>query len=130
MADPSAHVILDDIISKEPLGPAVREGDERWGDIVRWTLNVMINAEEYGVTKSNAKRMAKGTDNPEVNRMLGSEGELGAMLGLSKDFGLNVVSQVGNYGEVFDKYLAPLGLKRGLNALYKDGGLLYAPPMR
>ena len=128
--DPSAHVILSDIISKEPLGPAVREGDDRWADVVRWVLNVMINAEEYGVTSSNVDSLARGTDNPEINRMLGSEGDLGAMLGLSKDFGYQIIKQVGNYGEVYSEYLTPLGLARGLNNLYDEGGILYAPPMR
>jgi general L-amino acid transport system substrate-binding protein len=131
--DPSAHVILPEIISKEPLGPLVRHGDDQWGDIVRWTLNVMIIAEELGLNSGNVKEMAAGSDNPEISRMLGSEGSYGEMLGLSADWAANVIAQVGNYGEVFDKYIGPdtpIGLERGLNAQWTDGGLLYAPPYR
>ena len=131
--DPSAHVILPETISKEPLGPLVRQGDDKWADIARWTLALMINAEEYGVTQANVRELARGTDNPEINRMLGSEGGLGQMLGLSATWAVEVIAAVGNYGEVFDRYLGPgttLGLGRGLNALYKNGGILYAPPMR
>jgi len=130
---PADHVVLPEIISKEPLGPLVRHGDDQWGDVVRWTLNAMINAEEYGVTSANVDDLAKGSDNPEVNRLLGTEGDLGAMLGLDSKWAYNVVKQVGNYGEVFEKYIGaktPIGLERGVNAQYKDGGLIYAPPMR
>ncbi len=132
-ADPSAHIILPEIISKEPLGPLVRQGDDQWADVVRWTLNAMINAEEYGVDSSNVDQMAQGSDNPEVNRMLGSEGDLGSMIGLDKQWAYNVIKNVGNYGEVFEAYIGsdtPIGLERGLNAQYTDGGLIYAPPMR
>jgi general L-amino acid transport system substrate-binding protein len=130
---PADHVVLPEIISKEPLGPLVRQGDDQWGDVVRWTLNVMINAEEYGVTSANVDDMAKGSDNPEVNRLLGTEGDLGGMLGLDSKWAYNIIKQVGNYGEVFAKYIGsdtPIGLERGVNAQYKDGGLIYAPPMR
>ncbi len=130
---PSDHVILPEIISKEPLGPLVRQGDDQWGDVVRWTLNAMINAEEYGVTSANADDMATGSNNPEVKRLLGTEGDLGGMLGLDKKWAYNAIKQVGNYGEVFEKYIGantPIGLERGVNAQYKDGGLIYAPPMR
>jgi general L-amino acid transport system substrate-binding protein len=130
---PSDHVILPEIISKEPLGPLVRHGDDQWGDIVRWTLNLMISAEELGVTSANAEKMATSSENPEVKRMLGTEGDLGAMLGLNKDWGLKVISQVGNYGEVFDKFIGastPIGLERGLNAQWVNGGLIYSPPFR
>ena len=102
---PGDHVILPEIISKEPLGPLVRHGDHEWGDVVRWALNVLIIAEEKGVTAENAAKMAEGTNDPEINRMLGSEGEYGAMLGLSKDFGLKVIQVNGNYGEIFNKYI-------------------------
>ena len=131
--DPSAHVVLPEIISKEPLGPLVRQGDEKWSDIVRWTLNAMINAEEYGVTSANVDEMATGSNNPEVKRLLGTEGDLGGMLGLEKNWAHNIIKQVGNYGEVYDRYIGadtPIGLERGINALYTDGGLIYAPPMR
>jgi general L-amino acid transport system substrate-binding protein len=130
---PADHVILPEIISKEPLGPLVRHGDDQWGDIVRWTLNLLISAEELGVTSANAEKMATGSDNPEIKRMLGTEGDLGAMLGLDKDWGLKVISQVGNYGEVFDKFIGPntpIGLERGLNAQWVNGGLIYSPPFR
>ncbi len=131
---PADHIILPEIISKEPLGPLVRHGDPEWGDIVRWTFNAMVIAEELGVTSANVAELAAGpTDNPEVNRLLGTEGEYGAMLGLEKDWAVKVISQVGNYGEVFDRYIGestPVGLARGLNALYTKGGILYAAPFR
>ena len=132
-ADADAHMVFPEIISKEPLGPLVRQGDDQWADVARWTLNVLINAEEYGVTAANVDAKAKGTDNPEINRMLGSEGSLGEMLGLRATWAVDVIKAGGNYAEIFDRYLGsstPLGLERGLNALYNDGGLLYAPPMR
>ncbi len=131
--DADAHMVFPEIISKEPLGPLVRQGDDQWADIARWTLNALINAEEYGVTQANVDEMAKGTNNPEINRMLGSEGSLGAMLGLDKGWAIAAIKAGGNYGEIFDRFLGPatsIGLQRGLNALYRDGGILYAPPMR
>jgi general L-amino acid transport system substrate-binding protein len=131
--NPADHIILPEIISKEPLGPLVRHGDDQWGDIVRWSLNALILAEEYGVTSENVDEMAKGTDNPEINRLLGAEGNMGEMLGLDNKWAYNIVKQVGNYGEVFEKFIGsstPIGLERGLNAQYKDGGILYAPPAR
>ncbi|MGR3756962.1 MAG: amino acid ABC transporter substrate-binding protein [Tranquillimonas sp.] len=131
--DPSAHVILPEIISKEPLGPLVRHGDNEWGDVVRWTLNALIAAEEYGITSANVEELAAGTQNPEVNRILGTEGNLGEMLGLDKDWAKRAISARGNYGEIFERYIGestPIGLARGLNAQWTDGGLLYAPPFR
>ncbi|GAB4370481.1 MAG: amino acid ABC transporter substrate-binding protein [Kiloniellaceae bacterium] len=131
--NPADHIILPEIISKEPLGPLVREGDDQWADIVRWSLNAMIGAEEYGVNSGNVDEMAKGTDNPEINRLLGHEGNMGEMLGLDNKWAYNIVKQVGNYGEVFEKYIGtatPIGLERGINAQYKDGGLIYTPPFR
>ena len=130
---PGDHVILPEIISKEPLGPLVRHGDDQWGDIVRWVLNVLIIAEEMGVTQANVEQMAKGTEIPEINRMLGTEGKYGEMVGLSNDFGLRAIKAVGNYGEIFERYIGtntPIGLERGLNAQWTDGGLIYAPPYR
>ncbi|MGD1877566.1 MAG: amino acid ABC transporter substrate-binding protein [Kiloniellaceae bacterium] len=130
---PADHVLLPEIISKEPLGPLVRQGDDQWGDVVRWTLNAMINAEEYGVTSANVDDMAANSNNPEVKRLLGTEGDLGGMLGLDSKWAYNAIKQGGNYGEVFAKYIGsdtPIGLERGGNAQYKDGGLIYAPPMR
>ncbi|MCG7624773.1 amino acid ABC transporter substrate-binding protein [Epibacterium sp. Ofav1-8] len=131
--DPTAHAILPEIISKEPLGPLVRHGDHEWGDVVRWTLNAMVAAEELGVTSANLSEMASGTDNPEINRLLGTEGNLGEMLGLDADWAAKALSVGGNYGEVFAKNIGedtPIGLARGLNAQWTDGGLLYAPPFR
>ena len=130
---PDDHVVLPDVISKEPLGPLVRQGDDQWADVARWTLNVLINAEEYGVNSKNVDKLAKGGKNPEVNRMLGAEGNLGGMLGLSKNWAHNVIKQVGNYSEIFERNIGsgtPIKLSRGLNALYNNGGILYAPPMR
>jgi general L-amino acid transport system substrate-binding protein len=131
--NPGDHVVLPEIISKEPLGPLVRHGDHEWGDVVRWSLNAMVAAEEYGVTSQNVADMAKGTNNPEINRLLGSEGNLGEMLGLSPDWARNIISTVGNYGESFERNIGsstPIGLARGLNAQWTDGGLLYSPPFR
>jgi general L-amino acid transport system substrate-binding protein len=131
--NPGDHIVLPEIISKEPLGPLVRHGDNEWGDIVRWTLNTLIVAEELGISSANVEELAKGSNNPEVNRMLGSEGNLGEQLGLSADWAKNIIMAVGNYGEVFERNIGettPIGLSRGLNAQWKDGGLLYAPPFR
>ncbi|MCK0096773.1 amino acid ABC transporter substrate-binding protein [Yoonia sp. F2084L] len=132
--NPGDHVLLPEIISKEPLGPLVRHGDNDWGDIVRWTLNALIAAEELGVTSANIEELAAApTGNPEVNRLLGTEGELGAMLGLEADWAKNAIAVGGNYGELFEKNIGentPIGLARGLNAQWTDGGLLYTPPFR
>ncbi len=130
---PNDHVLLPEIISKEPLGPLVRHGDHEWGDVVRWTLNALIAAEELGVTSANLAEMTAGTNNPEINRLLGTEGTLGEMLGLSADWGKNAIAASGNYGEVFAKNIGedtPIGLARGLNAQWTEGGLLYSPPFR
>ena len=131
---PGDHVLLPEIVSKEPLGPLVRHGDNEWGDIVRWTLNALITAEELGVTSANIEELsAAPTDNPEINRLLGTEGELGAMLGLPADWAKNAIASDGNYGEIFEKHIGentPIGLARGLNALWTDGGLIYSPPFR
>jgi general L-amino acid transport system substrate-binding protein len=132
-ADPENHIILPEIISKEPLGPVVRHGDNQWADIVRWTLYALVAAEEYGVTSANIEELAKGTTNPEINRMLGTEGEQGVMLGLDKDWAKRAIQAGGNYGEIFAAHIGestPVGLARGLNALWTQGGLQYAPPFR
>jgi general L-amino acid transport system substrate-binding protein len=132
LANPDDYVILPEVISKEPLGPWVRQGDDQWLDIVRWTVFALVNAEEAGVTKDNAEAMRVST-NPDVRRLLGQEGEFGPALGLSKDWAFNIVKSVGNYGEIFDRNLGPktrLALDRGLNRLWSKGGILYAPPMR
>ncbi|WP_422023883.1 amino acid ABC transporter substrate-binding protein [Pyruvatibacter mobilis] len=132
LKDPDAHIILDEIISKEPLGPVVRQGDDQWLDIVRWTLNVMIEAEELGINSANVDEM-KASENPAIKRLLGTEGAYGEALGLSNDWAYNIIKSVGNYGESFERHVGsatPLALKRGQNALYKDGGLHYAMPVR
>lgn len=136
MADPGAHVLLPDVISKEPLGPAVRQGDPGWTDIVRWTLNALILAEELGVTQKTADSMARDAASPpEVKRLLGADTGYGGMLGLDDAWALRAVKAVGNYGEVFDRNLglrSALKLERGENALWNapKPGLLYAPPIR
>ena len=131
---PSDHVLLPEVVSKEPLGPLVRHGDSEWADIVRWTLNALISAEELGVTQDNVEEMASAPgDNPEINRLLGTEGELGAMIGLDAGWAKNAIAAVGNFGEVFDENIGEstaIGLARGLNAQYYDGGLIYSPPFR
>ncbi len=130
---PGDHVLLPEIISKEPLGPLVRHGDNEWGDVVRWTLNALITAEELGVTSANLAEMSAGTNNPEINRLLGTEDTLGNMLGLDADWAMKVLSVSGNYGEIFEQNIGeatPIGLARGLNAQWTDGGLLYSPPFR
>ena len=131
-AKPDDHVILPDIISKEPLGPWVRRGDEQWFSIVRWTLFAMLNAEELGITQANVGEMLK-SPNPEIKRLLGTEGNTGEQLGVSADWVVRIVRHVGNYGESFERHLGPktrIGLARGSNELWSKGGLQYAPPVR
>ncbi len=132
--NPADHILLPEIISKEPLGPLVRHGDAPWGDIVRWTLNALVAAEELGITSANVMEMAKApTTNPEINRLLGTEGEYGVMMGLPKDWAVKAIAAGGNYGELFERYIGektPIGLARGLNAQWTQGGLLYTPPFR
>jgi general L-amino acid transport system substrate-binding protein len=133
LARPNDHMVLPEIISKEPLGPVVRHGDNQWGDIVRWTLNVMIIAEEKGVTSKNIERMRTRSKDPEIKRLLGVEGDLGKKLGLPNDWANQIIRQVGNYGEIYERNVGPetpLKLERGLNRLWNRGGILYAPPMR
>jgi general L-amino acid transport system substrate-binding protein len=131
---PGDHVFLPEVISKEPLGPLVRHGDNEWGDIVRWTLNALIAAEEFGITSANVEEMAsEATDSPEVNRILGTEGNLGDMIGLEQDWAVKAIAAGGNYGELFERHIGestPVGLARGLNAQWTEGGLLFAPPFR
>ena len=131
MTNPDDHVVLPETISKEPLGPVVRQGDAVWEDIVRWSLNVMIEAEEYGITSSNADMM-KTSDNPQIKRLVGSEGELGAAFGLDNDWSLRIIKQVGNYGESYKRNIADTGIlpDRGPNQIWTKGGLLYVPPAR
>lgn len=132
LTNPDDHVVLPEIISKEPLGPVVRHGDDQWFDVVKWVLFAMINAEELGVTSANVDEM-KGSDNPEIKRLLGTEGAFGEAMGIGNDWAYNVIKMVGNYGEVFDRNVGPstpLGIARGINALWSKGGLQYAPPIR
>lgn len=132
LKDPKAHIVLPEIISKEPLGPVVRQGDDAWFNIVKWSFNAMVAAEEAGITSANADSMLKST-NPTVKRILGAEGKMGANLGLSADFAYQIIKQVGNYGEVFERNVGtstPLNIERGLNALWTKGGLQYSPPFR
>ncbi len=131
-SNPNDHIILPEIISKEPLGPAVRHGDNQWGDIVRWTHMAMLNAEELGVTKANVNQM-KNSDNPEIKRLLGTEGKFGEAVGLTNDWAYRIIKHVGNYGESFDRNVgegSPLKIKRGQNALWTNGGLQYGTPIR
>lgn len=135
LADSQAHTILSDVVSKEPLGPVVKAGDERWIALVRWTLNAVILAEELGVTRENAEALSESSNDPRIKRLLGVEGEYGAMLGLSDDWAKNAVLAVGNYGQIFDRNLgsqSPLDLARGLNAQWnaRPGGLIYGLPIR
>ena len=131
MTNPDDHIVLPETISKEPLGPVVRQGDAVWEDIVRWSLNVMIEAEEYGINSANADMM-KTSDNPQIKRLVGSEGELGAAFGLDNDWSLRIIKQVGNYGESYKRNIADTGIlpDRGPNNIWTKGGLLYTPPAR
>jgi general L-amino acid transport system substrate-binding protein len=132
LANINDHIILPEIISKEPLGPVVRHGDDQWFDIVKWTLFAMVNAEELGVTKANVDDQMK-SENPDVKRLLGTEGKHGEGLGLTNDWGYRIIKHVGNYGESFERNIgqgSQLKIGRGLNALWTKGGLQYAPPIR
>ncbi len=132
LADPNSAVVLPEIISKEPLGPVVRQDDDKWFNVAKWTLNAMINAEEYGITSANADEMLK-SENPEVKRILGVDGPKGSGLGIRDDWGYQIVKQVGNYGESFERTVgkgSPLQISRGANALWNAGGFMYAPPIR
>jgi general L-amino acid transport system substrate-binding protein len=135
LADPDAHVVLPETISKEPLGPVVREGDGDWADVVRWSLNAMIEAEEFGLSQSNAQTTCAMTSNPVVARLCGKEGATGAGLNLGESWSYDIVTMVGNYGDVYEKHVGEntsVGLARAgsPNASYKNGGVLYAPPAR
>jgi general L-amino acid transport system substrate-binding protein len=134
LQNPEEHEILPELISKEPLGPVVRQGDQQWESIARWVFFAMINAEELGVTKKNVDELLASTaPKPEIRRLLGLEGDFGKGIGLANDWAVQVLRAVGNYGECFDRNLGPatrLAIPRGRNALWKDGGLQYAPPIR
>ena len=123
-------MILPELISKEPLGPAVAQGDEQWIDIVRWTIFALLEAEEYGISSTNVEQLAKDTTNPNIARILGKTPGMGKAIGLPEDWVVRAVKAVGNYGQMWDRHIKPLGLPRGLNNLWNKGGLMYAPPIR
>ena len=130
---PDSHMVLSEIISKEPLGPVVRQGDDQWFNIVRWSLNAMINAEELGVNSGNVNAMEYNDVSPSIARLIGKEGNFGEELGLDNKWAYNIIRQVGNYGESYEKHVGentPLKLARGVNALWSNGGILYAAPIR
>ena len=134
LKDPDNHIVLPEIISKEPLGPVVRHGDNQWGDIVRWTHYAMLTAEEFGITQANVEEMMK-SENPEIKRILGQEADtkIGTDLGLTNDWVVRIIKHVGNYGESFERNVgagSPLKIARGLNAQWNKGGLQYSPPIR
>jgi len=133
LKNPDDYVVLPQLLTKEPQGPTIRQSDPLYTDIVKWTVNLLISAEENGVTQANVEELSATTENPEVARMLGKTGDLGAKLGLSNDWAVNVIKAVGNYGEIFDRNYgagSPIGLERGLNELWSNGGLIYSPPFR
>lgn len=133
LANPDDYVVLPEVISKEPLGPVVRQGDSEWFNVVRWTLFALVAAEEYGITSANVDQMAKTSTNPEVRRLLGLDTDFGKDMKLKKDWAYQIVKQVGNYGEMFERNVgkgSPLKIERGLNAQWNKGGLQYAPPFR
>lgn len=133
LAEPDAHTIMDVTLSKEPLAPMVRQGDDQWEALITWTVYATILAEEQGVTAANVDEMRSNTTNPDIRRLLGVEGDFGPKIGLSNDWAYNVIKLVGNYSEIYNRNLGPdtvFNLPRGLNALYTEGGILYAPPIR
>jgi general L-amino acid transport system substrate-binding protein len=133
LSNPDDHVILPELISKEPLAPAVRQSDPKWANLVRWTLFALINAEELGVTKDNAATLASNDGAPGIKRLLGGEGDFGSPLGIGKDWAFEAIKAVGNYGEMFDRNLgmqSPLKIDRAQNKLWNKGGILFAPPIR
>jgi general L-amino acid transport system substrate-binding protein len=132
MSAPDDHEVLDESISKEPFGPVVRQGDDRWFNLVKWTHFALLDAEELGVTSANVESL-RDSENPELRRLLGADNDFGEGLGLSKDWVVRIVKAVGNYGEIFSRNLgegSPLKIPRGRNAQWRDGGLHYAPPVR
>jgi len=133
LKDPRGSQVLPEVISKEPLGPAVREGDDQWADIVRWSLLIMINAEELAISSANVDHVREVSRTPAIRRMLGLEGDIGAGMGLGRNWAYNIIRKVGNYAESFDRNVgkdSALKMKRGLNANWRNGGIMYAPPVR
>jgi len=127
--NPADHAILPELISKEPLGPVVRHGDQRWEDLVRWSFYAMLEAEEIGLTSQNIDQQLTST-NPAIQRFVGATGDFGRMLGVDNRWAYNIIKQVGNYGESYQRNIVPLGIERSVNRLWRDGGLMYAPPLR
>ncbi|HEX6980933.1 MAG TPA: amino acid ABC transporter substrate-binding protein [Alphaproteobacteria bacterium] len=127
--NPNDHVILPEVISKEPLGPSVRQGDDRWADIVKWSFYAMLEAEELGLTSKNIDEHMN-SQNPAIQRFVGATGDFGKMLGIDNKWAYNIIKQVGNYAESYERNIAPLGIERGINKLWKDGGLMYPMPIR
>ncbi len=133
LKNPDENVVLPEIISKEPLGPVVRQGDDAWFNVVKWTYFALLNAEEAGITAANAGDMMANSTDPGIRRLLGVEGDFGKNIGLENNWAANAIKAVGNYGEMFDRNVGPdtnLKISRGVNALWKDGGIQYAPPVR
>lgn len=135
LTNPAEHIVLPEIISKEPLGPGVRQGDDQWFDIVSWTHYALVQAEEFGITQANVDEIKGSTTNPDIQRFLGAEADskIGTDLGLTNDWAYNIIKGVGNYGEIFERNIGtstPLKIERGVNALWSKGGLQYAPPIR
>jgi len=133
LPEPNNHIILEQVLSKEPLAPAVNNGDSAWFDTVKWTVYSLIEAEELGITSENVEDFAQNTENPEIARFLGKEGDLGEGLGLTNDFTVRVIQNVGNYGEIYNRHIgseSEFNLPRGQNNLWENGGLLYSPPFR
>ena len=133
LRDPSAHLILPERLSKEPLGLAVRHGDDWFFDIAAWAFFTLVNAEELGITRANARELFRTSQDPAIRRLLGADGGLGSLLGAPADYGLRLVEALGNYGEIFERHLGPntpIGLECGMNRLHTNGGILYAPPNR
>lgn len=133
LANPNDHMVLPETISKEPLGPVVRHGDNQWKDVVTWAIFAQVNAEEMGISSTNVAKIKSETKDPGILRLLGAEGNMGASLGLNADWAYNIIAQVGNYGEVFERNIGPntpVGLPRGVNNLWTNGGVMYAPPIR
>jgi general L-amino acid transport system substrate-binding protein len=132
LSNPDEHVIIDAVLSKEPLGPAVSQGDSQWKDVVDWSVYATIQAEEFGINSTNIEEFMD-TDNPAIARFIGAESDLGVGLGLENDFAVSIIENVGNYGEIYNQNLGPdtpFDLERGLNNIWEDGGLLYSPPFR
>jgi general L-amino acid transport system substrate-binding protein len=133
LKDPDDHVILEETMTKEPLCPLVRHGDDQWFDIVKWTMFGLFQAEELGITSENVEEIAATSEDPVIRNLLGAEGELGQGLGLENDFMVGVIKEVGNYGEIYNRHLGPdtiFNVPRGVNELWTNGGLIYSPPFR